>query len=60
MKMQVEKKQQQYIHLSTKKLARYFWLQLQKLLTNFHQIWHVITALNAKQCALKLSISSDV
>jgi len=28
----------------------------QKLFTDFHQIWHVVTSVNAEQCALKYSL----
>ena len=28
-------------------------LQLQKLFTNFHQIWQMTAAINAEQCVLK-------
>ena len=41
--------------MSTKKVSQkcMYVLQLQKLFTNFHQIWQMTAAINAEQCVLK-------
>jgi len=43
-----------------KKYVECFFAITVKLFTNFHHIWHVAAAINAEQCALKLSTSPDV
>ena len=43
-----------------KKYVECFFAITVKLFTNFHHIWHVAAAINAEQCALKLSTSPGV